>query len=464
MQDLTKGSIGRHVLGLASFIALSTTFQTLYFLADLYFVGRLGKEAIAGVAVGGNLMMFVLALTQSLGVGTTSLVAQSLGHKDHERAELVFNQAMLLSVVTGLAFGVTAFVLRYAYSGWLAADAVTVALGVEYLDWFIPALVVQFPMVIIGAALAGQGETRIPALVQTGATVLNIALAPVLIFGLGSGRPLGVAGAALALFIALVAGCVALLIHVHARSPLKFSLAKAKPQFRLWGEMLGIGLPAGGEFALMFVYVILVYDIIRSFGAAAQAGFGIGGRVTQALFMPAVAIAFAAAPVVGQNFGARLGARVRATLYTAGGMSALVMVALTLLCQLAPDALVRLFSQEAAVIGFGSEYLRVISWAFVASGLVFVSSSVFQGMGNTLPALGGSALRVLCFAIPGYAMARQPGFELRHIWYLAVAAVTLQLCVNLFLLHRALERRLPVAPLSQGASGVLETESGTAAP
>ena len=102
MKDLTKGPVGAHVLQLATFIALTTTFQTLYFLADLYFVGRLGKEAIAGVGLAGNLMFLVLALTQSLGVGATSLIAQAIGRKDRERAELVFNQALVLSNLTGL--------------------------------------------------------------------------------------------------------------------------------------------------------------------------------------------------------------------------------------------------------------------------------------------------------------------------------------------------------------------------
>ena len=105
MKDLTRGSVGGHVLQLATFIALTTTFQTLYFLADLYFVGRLGKEAIAGVGLAGNLSFLVLALTQSLGVGATSLIAQAIGRKQREQAERVLNQALVLSTLTGLAFG-----------------------------------------------------------------------------------------------------------------------------------------------------------------------------------------------------------------------------------------------------------------------------------------------------------------------------------------------------------------------
>ena len=106
MKDLTKGPVGGHILELSAFIALSTTFQTLYFLADLYFVGKLGKEAIAGVGLGGNLTMLVLALTQSLGVGATALIAQAIGRKDRSRTEVLFNQALVLSTLLGLGFGV----------------------------------------------------------------------------------------------------------------------------------------------------------------------------------------------------------------------------------------------------------------------------------------------------------------------------------------------------------------------
>jgi MATE family, multidrug efflux pump len=457
MKDLTKGPVGGHVLQLATFIALSTFFQTLYFLADLYFVGQLGKEAIAGVGLAGNLMFLVLALTQTLGVGATSLLAQALGRKDRAHAELVFNQALVLSNLTGLVFGILIFPLRIPYVRWLAADAGTAQRGVEYLSWFIPALVLQFPLVAMGAALRGMGDVKIPTAIQVATVVLNIVLAPVLMFGWVT-RPLGVAGAAVASLVAIAVGCVAFSAYfLRTGSPLRFRPDEWAAQPRLWAAMLRVGLPAGGEFALMTVYMVLVYDIIRPFGAAAQAGFGIGLRVVQALFLPTVAIAFAAAPIAGQNFGARLGDRVRQTFYSAATMSAAVMAVLTLLCHVAPAAMIGLFSRDPLVVAVGSEYLRIISWNFLASGIVFVSSSVFQGMGNTLPPLGASALRLALFAFPAYLLAHQPGFQLRQVWYLSVASVTIQLCANLWLLRREFARKLPWAEASAPQPVAAET-------
>src|SRR5580765_3324915 len=108
MHDLTTGSVTRHLLKTASFMLVTMVFQTLYFLVDLYWVGRLGKEAVAGVGVAGNLTFIVLAISQMLGVGTTTLVSHAAGRKDHERALLVFNQSLVLSAVVGAAFFVVA--------------------------------------------------------------------------------------------------------------------------------------------------------------------------------------------------------------------------------------------------------------------------------------------------------------------------------------------------------------------
>jgi putative MATE family efflux protein len=443
MHDMTKGPVSGHVLRLASFIALSTAFQTLYFLADLYFVGRLGKESVAGVSLAGTVMFLVLALTQSLGVGATSLTAQALGRKDRAHAEKVFNQSLILSSVTGLIFGIVFFALRNAYCERLAADSATAAQGEQWLNWFIPAMFLQFPMVAMGAALRGMGDMKIPTMIQIGTLVINIVLAPTLMFGWITGHPLGVAGTAIASLIAVGVGCVALTVYFRrATSPLKFRRDQWDPEFRLWWEMLRIGVPAGGEFALMSVYVILVYDIIRPFGAAAQAGFGIGARVMQSLFLPTVAIAFATGPVAGQNFGARLGDRVRGAFYSGAAMSSAIMVVLTILCHIAPEALLRFFNSDPEVVAYGAEYLRIISWNFLASGLVFVSSSVFQGMGNTLPSLATSALRLIIFAVPAYVMAHRPGFQLAHVWQVGVAAVAVQFVVNMALLQREFKSRL----------------------
>ena len=456
MQDLTTGSIPRHLLKTGSFMLVSMVFQTLYVLVDLYWVGRLGTEAVAAVGLSGNLMFVVLAVTQMLGVGTTTLVSHAAGRKDRDGALLAFNQSQVLSLLAGGLFLLLALALRDAYAAAMSADARTLELAVDYLTWFVPALALQFGMVAMGAALRGTGNFKPGMVVQVATVVLNILLAPVLIFGWGPLPELGVAGAAIATLLSIAAGTVVLLRYfLPADAYLRFVRADLRPRPRLWGDLLKIGLPAGLEFALMAVYLVLVYAVTRPFGAAAQAGFGIGLRLVQSFFMPVVALGFAVAPVAGQNFGARQADRVRQTFLSGVLLSSSAMLVIVLLVHLAPAALMRPFTGDAQVIAVGEEYLRIVSWTFVPSGITFVTASLFQAMGNTLPSLATSITRLVVVAIPLPLLARQPGFELRWIWYLSVVSVLLQMTFNLLLLRRELRKRLAFAPLpaAEAAAG-----------
>jgi putative MATE family efflux protein len=443
MKDMTQGSVTRHLLHMASFMAVSMVVQTLYLLADLYWVGRLGKEAIAAVGLSGNLMMLVLALTQTLGVGTTTVISHAAGRKDQPHAEVGFNQSIVLSLVVAFLFALCTFPFRHAYSVALSADPPTAKLAAAYLGWFIPALMLQFPLVSLGSALRATGIIKPAVGLQVLSVVLNIIFAPLLIFGIGPFPKMGVSGAALATFLSiLIANVLTIIYFERSYKYLRVRLSQWKPQFKIWWSMLKIGIPAGAEFALMGVYIVVVYAIIRPFGAAAQAGFGVGARVMQAMFLPVVAIAFSVGPVVGQNFGGRRADRVRQTFYSAVLITSAIMVLLTILAQVCGGWFIRGFSKDPSVIAFGGEYLQIISLNFVAMGIVFTSSSVFQGIGNTLPPLLSSATRLVLFVIPATILASRPDFYIKQVWYLSVVSILFQTGVNLLLLRREFQKKL----------------------
>jgi MATE family, multidrug efflux pump len=443
MKDLTQGSVTRHLLHMSAFMAVSMMVQTLYLLADLFWVGRLGKEAIAAVGVAGNLTMIVLALTQMLGVGTTALISQAAGRKDQQRAELVFNQSCAMSIWIALALGVVGFLSMDTYANSLSADANTAGLAKAYLRWFLPAMLLQFPLVSMGSALRATGIVQAPVIFQVLSVVLNMVLAPFLIFGIGPWPKLGVTGAALATFISILVADILIILYFEKKYRyLRFRFPLWRAQMKIWGAMLRIGVPAGAEFVLLFVYILIVYVIIRNFGPAAQAGFGVGARVMQALFLPVVALSFAVSPVVGQNFGGRQADRVRDSVKSGLGIAAAMMLVLALITWLAPGTMIRFFSKDAAVIQFGSDYLRIVAFNFVAAGIVFTSSSMFQGLGNTIPPLLSSASRLVLFALPALLLSRTPGFDIKFVWYLSVGSQVLQACMNLLLLRRELHRKL----------------------
>jgi Na+-driven multidrug efflux pump len=141
---------------------------------------------------------------------------------------------------------------------------------------------------------------------------------------------------------------------------------------------------------------------------------------------------------------------VKATFRSAAWIGSSVMLSLSLLCQVRPALLIRAFSADPDVLAVGAEFLAIISWNFVAQGIIFTCGGMFQALGNTLPSLASSASRIVSFALPAIWLSSRPGFELRHLWYLSVATVLLQMTLSLLLLAREYRRRLagraPAAP------------------
>lgn len=443
MKDLTQGPVWKHLISLSAFMAISMVFQTLYFLIDLYFVSGIGKEAVAGVSLAGVVMMIIVALTQMLSVGSTTLISHAVGRQDQSDANLVFNQSFLLSMLVGATVTLIGLLFRRLYCTALGADEATIEHGVRYLTWYIPAMGIQFVIAAMGSALRGTGIVKPTMVVQVLSVVLNAALAPVLIAGWGTGKALGTAGASLATLISVIAGTIAMTLYfVRLEHYVGIQPSLWKPRAAVWKRLATIGLPAGGEFALISLYGAIVYWLLRPLGATAQAGFGIGGRVMQSVFLPVMAVSFAASPLAGQNFGAKRFQRVRETFRAAGVTTLVMMIGATIFCQANPKVLIAIFTKDPAVIQFGGEYLQIVSWNFVASGFIFNCSSIFQALGNTVPSLLCSVGRLVLFVIPALVLASQQGFHANQIWYLSVASIAVHAAALYLWLRFEMGRKL----------------------
>ena len=443
MKDLTQGSVLSHALTMAVPIFAGLILVLLCGLIDLYFVAGLGEAAIAGIGAAGNAGFVTNALTQIVSVGTLAAVSQAVGRRDRTDANLNFNQSLVLSAVCGACTMAAGFALARPYMNLVAADAATVAAGTTYLVWFMPALGLQFVMFAMSSALRGIGIVAPMMYVQALTVTINVILAPVLILGWGTGYALGVKGASLASSLAVAGGVLTLWLYVQkAENYLTLDPKHWRPRMAPWRRILSVGLPAGGEFAIMFVYMATIYYALGDFGPSAQAGFSIGSRVLGLIQVPAMAIAFAAAPIIGQNFGAKNGARVKQTISHVLMVVTMVMAVATLVTQWRPELLLRSFSQDEATIADGALFLKMVSLNLVAQGLIFVCSSAFQGLGNTKPQLISSTLRLITYVVPTLWLSAQSGFRPEHIWYLSIVTTTMQALLSLWLLRRELRKRL----------------------
>jgi putative MATE family efflux protein len=443
VKDLTSGSILRHLASLSAPIALSMLVQLAYQLVDLYFITRLGSAATAGVNAAGTTAIVFVALAQIVAISTTPLVAQAVGRRDREAANLALNQSLTLSFVLGSGATALAYSSIHLYLRSVTADPAAAAAGASFTLYLVPGLALLLPTTALGSALRGIGSVKPYVIVSILTVVANIVLAPILIAGWGTGVPLGAAGAGLATSVSILFGVIFFgwyfYRHEHYLA-VQPNLLHPRPSY--WRHMLAIGLPGTIEFLLIFASSAFVFYAIRDYGAAAQAGYGIAQRVLQVVLLPGMAIGFAAGPIAAQNVGASHTKRVKDTFYGASLLTTSVLSVTAILVYAEPRAFIALFDADPTAAAAAILFLELISWTFVPQGLIYVCTNLFQGLGNTVPPLISSTIRFFLFIIIVTIWRTQPGFKIEHVWYAWIAATVAQALISLWFLRVEFLRRL----------------------
>lgn len=443
MTDLTQGSVRRHLVNMATPMMIGMLVQGLYLFVDMYFVAGIGPAAVAAVGAGSALMFLVLALTQMLSVGTVSLIARATGAADHAYANQVFRQSMLLAGFLTVLTLLAGFLLQDFYLQTVSTDAAVREAGAEFLQWYLPGLALAFVSTAIGSALRAVGVVKPAMAVQLLTVLLNLILAPMLISGWGTGLALGVAGAGLASTLASAVGVLLLWVYFRrCQHQVLDTSAGWSLQLPVWRRLLAIGLPAGGEYALMFLFTAFVYWVIRDLGTEVQAAFGIGMRIIQAVSLPVVALSFAIPAIAGQNLGAGLHARVHQTLRAALQLSFGLMLLIFLFSQFEAEMLMRWFTADAAVVLAGVVFIKIISWNYLTSAVVLTCSGMFQALGNTWPSLLSSAVRLTLFVVPVLWLSQQSDFTPTQVWWCSALSVLVQGLLSFSLLQWQLKKKL----------------------
>ncbi|MBQ4852424.1 MATE family efflux transporter [Pseudoalteromonas sp. MMG012] len=443
MQDLTRGPIHKHLITMSLPIAIGLFIQTLYFIIDLYFVGNLGDVALAGVSTAGNLFFFVMALTQVFNVGCATLVAHAIGRKDQKNAAAIYSHALFYGIAATILLSAIGYLFGPYYFSLLAATNDIAVTGLSYLYWFIPALALQFILTVISASMRGAGLVKPFMVIQMVALLLNMVLSPVLITGIGLFSGMHVAGAGLASSIATISGLIMTIFYIkHTPGLLKLAPNLIKNDTKTLKSLLKIGGPAGSEFMLTFLYMAIIYWALSQLGTDEQAGFGLGIRIMQSLFLPVMAIAFAAPAIAAQNYAAGKMKRVYTTYKTTTLATTSLMFLLAIPCILMPEIFFTPFSNDPEVIAVAATFLSYVGFNFVPAGLVFSCSAMFQAFGNTWPALLSTFLRVGSFSILLVYFTSQATITTTTIWLLSAATVFFQALISFTFLQLTLKRRL----------------------
>jgi putative MATE family efflux protein len=359
--------------------------QNAFNVVDMVFVGRLGADAIAAVALSGLLMQISWTLLIGVSIGTTAMVSRFYGAGELEQAGLTAMQSLTLGVVVSVLLVAFVNLLGRQVLVALGATSAVVELGRGYLGIVFNGSFTLIVFFLSSAIMRGVGDALSPMLIMAGATAVNIALDPLLIFGLGPFPEMGVRGAALATVLAQGLGTgVGLFILSTGRTRLHLRWRHYRLDFALVRRMLRLSGPGTVQGAVRSLGNLLLMRIVTSFGVLVVAAYGIGLRLDLIVMMPGWALGAAAAALVGQNLGAGKPERAERSAWVAAILYIGLLALVGGLFFVFPGPLIRAFNSTPEIVAVGSSYLRVrvAGYAFLALGLVMASA--LNGAGDTV--------------------------------------------------------------------------------
>ncbi|NLG83293.1 MAG: MATE family efflux transporter [Firmicutes bacterium] len=417
--DFSSGSIIRHLISFSVPMLLGNLFQALYNTVDSFWVGRfLGKEALAAVSVGFPVIFLLVAFVTGLTMAATTLVAQYAGARQGEMVRRTVANTMGLLVLAGIVLSVLGVVFHRSLLRLIQTPPSIMPLASAYLSIYLVGLVFTFIYNASASILRGLGDSRSPTLFLVYATIANIILDPLFIFGPGPFPRLGVTGAAWATVIAQALAAVLAIRHLYTVNRLlPLSLPAYRPRADLTLRTVSIGLPAGIQQTIVSLGALVLNALVNSFGPTVTAAFGAAGRLDQFSFLPTMSLSLATSALVGQNLGAGMEERAHETLRWSAILASSITGGVMILLLLFPRPLLAIFTKDAEVLAEGTRYLRTVSLGYVPFSVMFSINGLLRGAGDTFPTMVTSLISLWLVRLPlATWFARGMGLGSRGIW------------------------------------------------
>ncbi|MCK5077059.1 MAG: MATE family efflux transporter [Calditrichia bacterium] len=437
-QDFTSGSIRRAIFLLSIPMVLEMVMESVFAVVDIFFVSKLGADAVATVGLTEAMVTIIYAIAIGLAMATTATIARRIGEKEPDKAAFTSFQAIILGFSFSLIIAIIGIFFSKDMLRLMGASANVIEEGYLYPTILIGTNTVIMMLFIINAVFRGAGDAAISMRVLWLANIINVVLDPCLIFGIGPFPELGVAGAAVATSIGRGIGVLWQFYWLFKPTG-RITIHKKHVilDFKIIRNLVRISLGGIGQFLISTSSWIGLMRIIAVFGSEALAGYTIAIRIFIFSLLPSWGMSNAAATLVGQNLGAKKPDRAEKSVWMSGKINAvfLIIVAFTFISF--PEFLIKLFTGDLKVIATGAEALRIISYGYVfyAYGMVLVQA--FNGAGDTATP---TKINFICFwliEIPlAYTLALKLRFGVSGVFWAIVIAETLLTVIGIIMFKR----------------------------
>lgn len=426
------------LLKLAGPIMLGNFLQMLYNLADSYFLGKVGKEALSAPSISMNLIFFLIIFAFGFSSAGTTLISQSSGKGDKRKTDFYLGQMTILLLIVASLISVFGIVFTDKLLHLMQVPMDTFQYTSDYLKIILAGIPFMFMSFILRSALQGIGDSVTPLIVQSVTVFLNILLDPIFIFGLGPIPAMTVRGAAYATVLArMVASVIAIVILLKGSKGIKLYFRDMVPDRKAIKLLLKIGLPSSIGQGISALGFTVLQGVVNGFGTAVIAAFGIGNRIIGLFNMPAMGISQATAILVGQQLGAKNYGNVK-KIVKHSFITIIIFISLGMTATFFKgNSVVRFFVDDPDVIYHGAMLFRIVSPSVIFFALFTVANGALQGAGDTRPIMIFNIVRLWGLRIPVvFLLVAFTAFGPVSIWIGMFASNLLVAAASLILLSR----------------------------
>lgn len=419
LPDFTKGPITKTLISLSVPIVFANILQTAYQLTDTFWVGRLGKEAVAAVSLSFPIIFLLISLGGGLSIAGTILVAQYRGQQDTKQIDHVSAQTLISMIIMSIIVSIVGYYISAPIMKFMGAAPEVLPGAVSYMKISFVGLVFMFSYFVFQSLMRGVGDVKTPMYIVLGTVLLNLILDPLFIMGYGPIPALGISGAALATVgtqgIAAIVGFIMLFSGKYGIHLKKEHLMFDWPLIK---KMFFLGLPASIDQSTRALGLTVLSFLVASFGTVTVAAYGIGIRIFSFVIIPALGLSIATSTLVGQNMGAGKIKRAEKIAQKSSLFSWVLLTGVGIIIFLCAHPIVRVFIPgETETIISAVQYIRYMALTFGFIGIQQTINGVFTGSGNTTTTMIISIVSLWVFQFPlAYVLSKHTGLAEVGIW------------------------------------------------